>query len=305
MHPFDSRKYGRAWRVLTTRFGTGLQRCRIKPNRIPTRSELELVHSSGHLDRLRNSTYLARALELDVLARAPSFLLHRAVLHPMLRATYGTYLAARAALENASQLSVNMAGGYHHAKPDSGEGFCVYSDIGLAIRMLRAEGKLNPEGRIAYVDLDAHQGNGVAHVFEQDSSVYLFDMYNADIYPFADGLATRRIDCGVQLRSGIQDAEYLGVLRERLPGYLDSISTSQPVELAIFNAGTDVFDGDPLGAMSVSAAGILQRDLLVIEALKRREIPVVMLLSGGYTKVSYQLVANSIGELVQTYSNPF
>ena len=108
-------------------------------------------------------------------------------------------MAARECVEHG--FAVNLGGGFHHANRDGGEGFCIYSDIALAIHMLRNDGSLADDGRVAYVDLDAHQGNGVCHVFRRDDRVFIFDMYNSRIYPVSDVEARRRIDCDVPLTS--------------------------------------------------------------------------------------------------------
>ncbi|MEQ8790771.1 MAG: histone deacetylase [Pirellulaceae bacterium] len=297
LHPFDSRKYGRAWRVLRERFGRRLDEMWIRPERPASREELLLVHSEEYLHQLRHSKYVARALEVPSVAVLPAWTVDRCVLRPMRFAVRGTIMAARASLDHG--LAVNLSGGYHHAKPESGEGFSIYSDIGIAIAALRRDGLLSDDARVAYIDLDAHQGNGVCRVFERDSRVFIFDMYNALIYPLE--IATRqRIDCDIPLFSACGDEEYLGKLQSRLPGFLDSAGRTRPIGLAIFNAGTDILLDDPLGCMNVSAAAILERDLYVVKQLRHRDIPTVMVLSGGYTRQSYQLVANSVSRLLES-----
>ena len=142
------------------------------------------------------------------------------VLRPMRWATAGTVLAAREAMRTGG-LAVNLSGGYHHASRDRGEGFCVYSDIGIAITMLRDAGVLAPDDRVVYVDLDAHQGNGVARVFVDDPRVFIFDVYNELIYP-RDAHARRRIDCDLPVPPGCDDGRYLSLLRAELPPFLDA-----------------------------------------------------------------------------------
>jgi histone deacetylase 11 len=211
-------------------------------------------------------------------------------------AVRGTIIAAREALRHG--FAVNLSGGYHHAKPEAGEGFSIYSDIAIAVRALRGDGSLPDEARIAYIDLDAHQGNGVCRTFMDDNRVFIFDMYNSLIYPL-EAPARERIDCDIPLFSACGDEEYLGELQGRLPGFLDSVGRSRPIGLAIYNAGTDVFAGDPLGFLNVSAEAILERDLYVVGELRRRGIPTVMVLSGGYTPQSYLLVADSVSRLLE------
>lgn len=295
LHPFDTRKYGRVWRLLHQHFGRRLSEMKIATDRAASRDELLLVHSEAYLNKLRDSSYLARALEVPIVSRTPGWLVDRHVLKPMRWATRGTMQAAEAALDEG--LAVNLSGGYHHAKPDEGEGFSIYADIGIAVASLRKQGRLSPTDRFVYVDTDAHQGNGVCHTFMSDNRAFLFDIFNGSIYPRYDTEARQRVDCAIPITAACTDAEYMQALRSRLPGFLDSVCRS-PVGLAIYNAGTDVFAEDPLGGLRISAATIVERDLYVVSELRKRNLPTVMVLSGGYTKESYQLVAASVIELL-------
>ena len=292
LHPFDSRKFGRAWRCLRKHFGKHLQEMAVRPPGPVRQEQLLRVHEAAYLERLRDPACVSAALELPQAGRLPGRLLDHAVLRPMRWAAMGSIVAAHEAMNHG--LAVNLGGGYHHAGRERGEGFCIYSDIALAIDALRQENRLKPAHRIAYVDLDAHQGNGVCHLFAEDSRLFIFDMYNRDIYPCMDITARERIDCDVPLSTGCRDKEYLQNLTTRLPVFLDSISKTETVAFAIYNAGTDIYVGDPLGALGVSAAGVLERDLFVIRELRQRQIPTLMLLSGGYTRISYKLVADSV-----------
>ncbi len=296
LHPFDSRKYGRAWKQLRQYFGSTLGEFHVRPKRAASRDELALVHSPEYLNQLRDPKYVARALEVPVIQRLPSWLIDAHILRPMRWATRGTIMAANEACVHG--LAVNLGGGYHHAKPGRGEGFSIYSDIGIAVASLRAERLIADDSRIAYIDTDAHQGNGVCHTFMKDNRVFIFDIFNARIYPMFDVDARKRIDCDVGITNTITDAEYIGELRDRLPGFLDSVGQS-PIGLAIYNAGTDVFADDPLGDLNISASAIRERDLFVVGELRKRDIPTVMVLSGGYTKQSFQLVADSVIGLIE------
>jgi histone deacetylase 11 len=223
-----------------------------------------------------------------------------AILRPMRWAVAGSLVAARAAL--TAGVAVNLSGGYHHAKPDHGEGFCVFNDVAYLVHGLRNGGQLEPDDRIAYIDLDAHQGNGVCHHFRTDRRVFVYDAFNRDIYPF-DPTARERIDCAIPLRAGCTGAAYLQLLKSSLPEFLDAIQRDGRVGLAVYNAGTDVFQGDLLGGLRLDVADVLARDLFVIEQLRARNIPVVMLLSGGYSRESYRLVANTVVELLRRYGS--
>lgn len=297
LHPFDSRKYGRAWRELRRTCGQELREHSFFVDRLADEQELLLAHTAEYLRKIHNAQALAAALEVPILNRAPVWLTWWRVVRPMLWAVRGTILAAEAAVKHG--WAVNLSGGYHHAKPDCGEGFSLFNDIAIAVRQSRVNGTIAANGRVAYIDLDAHQGNGVCHQFLDDREVFIFDMYNRQIYPAYDTTARNRIDCNLPVSHDCGGEEYLKTLRERLPGFLDGISRSQPIALAVYNAGTDVFAGDPLGGLSLTAEDILQRDLFVMNEFRARQIPVVMLPSGGYTKESFRLIATSINALLR------
>ncbi len=295
LHPFDSCKYSRTWNTLLDIFGDRLLQCSLVPHAQASVEMLQTVHGDSYLQQLTRSRYVAGALELDSLGILPIGWLDRSVLKSMRLATAGTVIAAETALETG--IAVNLSGGYHHASRDRGEGFCIYSDIAIAIATLRRSGKLSSTDNLAIIDLDAHQGNGLAHIFDRDPTVHILDMYNCQIYPH-DLEAKARIDCHLPLTSGTRDDEYLGKLKEHLATFLTNIN--QP-KIAFYNAGTDIYEFDPLGQLKVSQQGILERDLFVFQTLTSAEIPWVMVLSGGYTRESYQLVANSIASILHTW----
>jgi histone deacetylase 11 len=296
LHPFDSRKYGRAWRDLRKRLGAELLKNLVGVDRPVRDDELAFIHTANYLASLRSSACIAACLEIPVLRFLPAWLLHWRVLRPMKWAVRGSVLAARLALKNG--WAVNLSGGYHHAKPDRGEGFCVFSDIALIVHQLRREKLLGRNDNVIYVDLDAHQGNGVCHQFLNDPTVFIFDMYNRDIYPRADWQARDRIDSKQPVAFNCTGAEYLRTLRNNLPPFLESLARTSP-RLAIYNAGTDVFVRDKLGGMCLSAEDVLARDLFVVSELRRHQLPFVMLLSGGYSPESYRLVAGTVASLIE------
>ncbi|MFO0915597.1 MAG: histone deacetylase [Pirellulales bacterium] len=297
LHPFDLRKSGRAWALIRRHFGTRLRRMRVRPDRPVNHDELLLVHAPAYLAKLRDSKYVSGALEVPQVRDVPIWAVDWLVLGPMRWATRGTLLAARAALEHG--FAVNLGGGYHHAKPDRGEGFSIYADIAISVASIRADGLIADSDRIVYVDADAHQGNGVCHTWMDDNRVFIFDIYNSQIYPKHDVEARKRVDCDVGITQACTDADYMTALRNRLPGFLDSVTHSR-VGLAIYNAGSDVIAGDPVGRLNISASTVRERDLFVVAELRRRGIPAVMVLGGGYTKQSYRLVADSVIELLET-----
>jgi histone deacetylase 11 len=298
LHPFDARKFGRAVRLLRQRFAGAFDHVLVGVPRSISPEGLRVLHSAAYLQSLGDAAVLARALEVPLLAKVPALVTDMIVLNPMRWATMGTIVAARQAL--TCGLAINLGGGYHHARPDYGHGFCIFADAGLAVHALRRQGLLQRQDRIVHIDLDAHQGDGVCRTFQDDARIFLYDQYNQDIFP-GDRVAQRRIDCEVALEAGCDDATYLGVLRDRLPGFLRSVTTSRPVALAFYNAGTDILAGDGLGAMSVSAAGVRERDRYVLELLVQHRIPTVVLLGGGYTQQSHQLVADMAAFVLETW----
>jgi histone deacetylase 11 len=295
LHPFDSCKYSRAWSVLLRRFGNLLQQYHLTPSAPVHGTTLELIHTAAYLQKLRRSWYVAEALELGSLALLPMQIIDWRVLQPMRLATMGTVIAAETALENG--IAINLSGGYHHASRDRGEGFCIYSDIAIAIAVLRHSQKLAADDSVLIVDLDAHQGNGLERIFHEDPSVHILDMYNQNVYP-NDPWARARINCDIPVSSGTRDQQYLGLLRQHLPAFLQTID---PPKIAFYNAGTDVYEYDPLGRLNISQQGILERDRFVFQTLTNAGIPWVMVLSGGYTRDSHRLVADSITSVLQSW----
>ncbi len=298
LHPFDSCKYGRAWKLLEEALGEPLRQATLPPASPVSVEQLRLVHGAEYLASLTSSAQVARITELAVLGALPAALVDSHVLSPMRWATAGTILAAREALQ--SGFVANLSGGYHHAKPDSGEGFCVYADAAIAMAALRQEGRLTATDRVLYIDLDAHQGNGVCHAFLHDDRVQIFDVFNEDIYPQQDQTARSRIDECVPVSCGCGTRDYLKLVADRLPAFLDRAKAQGKPRLAIYNAGTDILAGDPLGALAVSFDGVIERDQLVLGELAARQIPVLMLPSGGYTEASHRLIAQSLMQTFRT-----
>lgn len=290
LHPFDTHKYSRAWQLLQSDLGNRIDEFLIPVDREVTVEELRTVHSSDYLESLSSSKTIAQIFEVAEAAWVPAKLLDYGFLRPMRWAVRGTVLAARSAIEQG--LAIHLGGGFHHAKPEQGEGFCVYSDVAMAIAQLWQSGVLGPNQRILYIDLDAHMGNGVCHQFLEDRRVLIYDQYNSQIYPTSDHIARDRIDCRVPLEIGCGDEVYLSTLRTQLTGFLESVP-SQSVGLAIYNAGTDPVREDPLGLMDVSEEALVERDQWVVTALRDRHFPTMTVTSGGYTESSHRLIARS------------
>src|SRR5260221_2661835 len=201
---------------------------------------LELVHTPEYLAKLASSG-LSAAEQRRLGLPWSEALWQRSRL-----ASAGTLLAARAALGQG--LAGNLAGGTHHAVADHGEGFCVLNDVGIAIRRLQAERSIE---RAAVVDLDVHQGNGTAAIFEAEDEVFTFSMHGERNYP----LAKMRSNLDVPLKDGVGDAEYLEALRRHLPAVLDTPNA----DIVFYLAGVDVAAGDRYGNLALTEGGIRQR----------------------------------------------
>lgn len=184
-------------------------------------------------------------------------------------ATGGTILAARLALEQG--IACNSAGGSHHADAQGGSGFCVFNDVAVAARLLLEEGRV---GQVLVVDLDVHQGDGTARIFEGDPGVFTFSMHAAKNFPHRKAES----DLDLELEDGTGDAAYLARLDAVWPALLASVKP----DLVFFNAGVDPHADDKLGRLSLSDAGLAAREARVLGACIEREVPVVGVIGGGY-----------------------
>lgn len=284
LHPFDINKYVRIYQSL-------VDDNLIEPSDIyvpvqVTSDQISMIHSKDYLRSLDESGNIATYLEAPLLRFVPSGILKRGVLKPFRYASGGTLLAARQALEYG--VAVNMGGGYHHAKPDKGEGFCVYADIPIAIKALQAEGLISTA---LVIDLDVHQGNGTAVCFANDESVFTFSMHQGNIYPFPK----EKSDLDIELRSGTDDARFLEILSKELPGLFD---LAEP-DIVFIVGGCDTLYDDPLASLSMTEKGIVKRDWMVIESCLDRNTPVIMTLAGGYSKNAWHAQYLSIKNIIE------
>jgi histone deacetylase 11 len=284
-HSFDGAKYGKVYDGLTKQVSGSIEVYR--PAEI-TDAELKRVHTPEYLQLLRDnaSSMMAGITELALIKYLPNSIVRTRLQRPMRLAVGGTVLAAQLALKYG--IAINLSGGYHHAKSSSGEGFCAYADIPLAVYTLLDSKRVE---RVLVVDLDAHQGNGLESIFASDQRVHVFDVYNADVYP-QDKEVEQYIKYNHPVASFITDDEYLPLLYKHLP---KAIKFFKP-DLIVYNAGTDIYEADPLGCMSISSEGIKQRDQFVFEVAG--DIPVVMVLSGGYTKESASIITHSLVNII-------
>ena len=194
----------------------------------------------------------------------------------------GSILAGRLALENG--VGVNLGGGFHHAHPAHGEGFCVLNDFSIAIRRLQKDKLIE---RAMTVDCDVHQGNGTATIFAGDPSVFTLSIHQENNYPYPKPASTLDIN----MRDGAEDEEYL---RELEKGLDQALGEFQP-DLISYVAGADPYQDDQLGGLRLSLPGLERRDRLVFEKARAKKIPVTVTLAGGY--------ARHLEETVQIHTN--
>lgn len=228
-----------------------------------SQSVLAGVHSAAYLEKLNSGSLSAAEIRRLGLPWSEA-LWSRSQL-----AAAGTLLAARHALREG--IAANLAGGTHHAFADHGEGFCVLNDVAIAIVQLRSEGVIR---RAAVIDLDVHQGNGTASIFEHEESVFTFSLHGEQNYPTQKMRST--LDVG--LPSGADDELYARTLEVHLPRVL----AQSRADLAFYVAGVDVAAGDRYGKLKLTEQGIRARDEYVLEVLSAVGVPVVITLGGGY-----------------------
>ena len=260
-HVFPTRKF-RLVREEAVRRGLLADREVLEPERAADAAVLR-VHDRAYVEKLIQG-------KLSVLEEAVLELPYsKQLVEASFLCAGGSILAAREALTRGA--GINLGGGFHHAFPDHGEGFCVFNDIAIAIRALQHEGRIR---RAAVIDLDVHQGNGTAAIFRDDPTVFTFSMHHEQNYPSIKPPS----DLDVGLDTGTDGATYLAALERHLPAILDR---HRP-DLVAYVAGADPYEQDQLGGLRLKREDLRKRDRIVFEGAATREIPVVAFLAGGY-----------------------
>lgn len=259
-HVFSPRKYRYLYEHVIR---MGIKKSHLILSRGATYEELKLVHTEKYLKKVFRgelSTAEIHRLEIPFSSEIREF----AIL-----TVGGTIQAAEWALKTG--IAVHLGGGFHHAFPDHGEGFCLLNDIAVATEKLIREKRID---KVMIVDLDVHQGNGTAAIFSGRQDVFTFSIHQMDIYPAQKAEST--LDVG--LWSGDGDKAYLNALKTYFPHIVDDFQPG----LLFYLAGADPFARDQLGGLEVSKSALKERDELVIFETRRRKIPLVILLGGGY-----------------------
>lgn len=253
------------------------------------------VHSSEYLASLSNSSVIANVIEIGLAKFIPANILKNILLDPIKLACEGTVLVAEFALNNNSVV-MNLGGGYHHAFSDHGEGFCFFADAVLSIINSRDKGLLKPDDTVLMIGLDAHRGNGFASITQDDSVIKNFDMYSFQSYPGLHEGDPDEYPYMIPLKSGVDDKTYLSILETELVKFLDE---NDNAKLVFYNAGNDILDSDPLDGLKVSYEGVVKRYKFVLQQLSRN-IPTVVMTSGGYTSQSHKLIAELAKIVIKT-----
>jgi acetoin utilization deacetylase AcuC-like enzyme len=235
----------------------------------PKQVDLELVkqvHDVDYLYRLYNGLLTPREQRVSGFVHSPLLIERELVI------IEGTRLAAEYAYSNKS-VGFNVAGGTHHAFTNRAEGFCLLNDQAIAAQWLLNKTDVN---RILVIDLDVHQGNGTAEIFQNESAVFTFSMHGRNNYPLQKELS----DLDVPLEDGCDDETYLTLLKDAL----QQIESQFTPDFIFYQCGVDILSTDALGKLGVTQQGCLERDKMVFEFAKKIDVPVVCSMGGGYSK---------------------
>lgn len=223
-----------------------------------------LTHDAAYLQRLHQQTLSAKEQRHIGFPQSPALTLRELVI------TQGTIDCCHHAFENG--VSINVAGGTHHAFADHGEGFCLLNDFAVAANYLLDQQLAK---QILIVDLDVHQGNGTASIFQHEPKVFTFSMHGAHNYPFHK----EQSDLDIGLKDGTNDALYLELLQTNLQTLLHRV---QP-DFVFYLSGVDILETDKFGKLNISMQGCMQRDEIVLNSLKQKNIPCTVAMGGGYS----------------------
>ena len=245
--------------------------------------ELALVHTPDYIEAVTLGG-LSEAAQREI-----GFPWSEGMVERARRSVGATVSAARTAMKVG--VAANLAGGTHHAYAGKGSGFCVFNDVAVAARLLQAEAARasRRQFQVAVIDLDVHQGNGTAHIFRDDPTVFTFSMHGAKNFPFRK----EHSDLDIELPDGCGDDDYLAQLQT---GLQQLQARCQP-ELIFYLAGADPHEGDRLGRLQLSFAGLQMRDRMVLQWAGARRIPLAMAMAGGYGK--------NMADTVQVQINTF
>jgi acetoin utilization deacetylase AcuC-like enzyme len=262
-HRFPMGKFGKIYDVLLSDGLATLDQFHV-PNPAP-RTWIEQVHAASYVGAYYEGTLDAKA------QRRIGLPWSQALVKRTCTAVGGTVLTACLALEYG--LACNTAGGTHHAFFEYGSGYCIFNDLAVAAAMVQARGLAD---KILIVDLDVHQGDGTATLFQDDPSVFTFSMHCQTNFPFTK----QQSDLDVPLVEGTEDELYLTTLAI----YLSDVLTAFKPDLVLYDAGVDPHRADRLGKLSLSDEGLYLRDLQVLQSCALHGFPVATVVGGGYAE---------------------
>ena len=278
-HRFPMGKY----ELLRQRLADELPDLRLALAEPASDGELALVHTPAYIEAVAQGGLSAAA------QREIGFPWSEGMVERARRSVGATVSAARTAMQQG--LAANLAGGTHHAYADKGGGFCVFNDVAVAARLLQAEAARvsRRQLQVAVIDLDVHQGNGTAHIFQNDPTVFTFSMHGAKNFPFRKESS----DLDIELPDACGDDDYLAQLQTGL----QQLAQHCEPDLIFYLAGADPHEGDRLGRLKLSFAGLQMRDRMVLQWAGERRMPMAMAMAGGYGK--------EIADTVQVQINTF
>jgi len=260
-HVFPSQKYRLVFEKLIAD-GIASQEDFLRPEPAGD-ADILRVHTAEWVKKLKTATLsLSDIMKLEV-PYSPE------LVEAFWLAAGGTILAAKAAAKDG--FGCNVGGGFHHAYPGHGEGFCAIHDVAVAIRSLQADGSIR---KAMVVDTDVHQGNGTAAIFAKDPSVFTLSIHQENNYPAHKPPSTLDLD----LEDGVGDEEYLGSL---LPAVRKSLADFEP-DILFYVGGADPYREDQLGGLALTLEGLRIRDASVFEEARQRKVPVATTFAGGY-----------------------
>jgi acetoin utilization deacetylase AcuC-like enzyme len=243
-----------------------------------THEQICRVHNDSYIEKLEKALLTKHEIRRSGFPYSKALVTREKVI------TGGTIEATHAALENG--VAFNLAGGTHHAYPDHAEGFCIFNDIAVAATDYI---HYNPAHKVLIIDLDVHQGNGTAHIFKNESRVFTFSMHGAKNYP----MHKEQSDLDIELPDDISDEEYLNLAKTNVNQLIEEVRPN----FVYFLSGVDILVNDTLGKVSISMSACRERDIIVLEALHKKGLPVAVSMGGGY--------ASRIRDIVEAHCNTY
>ena len=329
IHPFDTTKFGKIYSRLLLIDGID-EKNNVIQGRMCTKEELLLIHTDNYLNSLYDSKTIAMICQVAPLQWIPNFLLQWYLMTPMWYHTGNTIVAAENAIQNKNGGGcICLSGGMHHASSKSGGGWCFFSDISIAIKILKNKGLAK---KFMIIDLDYHRGNGYqldkfqGLLTQKKEDVYIMDVYSKNSYPFygteqksidTDGAISaldiykdiKLIDsenyteCSTVDFDKIFSTNFDKFYLEHVNKLLKKSFEEFDPDIIFYNAGSDVLEDDPLGNFTLTVDGLRKRDEMVIQKCVDNKIPFVMTLSGGYGKENYKAVHGSISNIIGKFDN--